>query len=68
EVWEEPWGDRRQELVVIGAKMSDTLLDDLAACCLTDEEMALGPDGWLEFDDPFPAWRFAAGDEEEDAE
>jgi hypothetical protein len=21
--------------------------------------MAFGPNGWLEFDDPFPAWRIA---------
>ncbi|MFM8434905.1 MAG: GTP-binding protein [Planctomycetia bacterium] len=56
-MWEEPWGDRRQELVVIGAKLAPDLLERLEGCCLTDAEMALGPDGWLEFDDPFPAWR-----------
>ena len=58
-IWEEPWGDRRQELVVIGAKLAPDLLERLEGCCLTDAEMALGPDGWLEFDDPFPAWRIA---------
>ena len=58
-IWEEPWGDRRQELVVIGAKLAPDLLEWLAGCCLTDAEMALGPDGWLGFDDPFPAWRIA---------
>ena len=63
-VWEEPWGDRRQELVVIGAKLSAALLDRLHLCCLTDEEMALEPDGWLNLEDPFPAWRIATdGDE-----
>ncbi len=64
-VWEEPWGDRRQELVVIGAKLSGRLLAGLHACCLTDEEMDLGPDGWLGFEDPFPAWRFAVEGEED---
>jgi G3E family GTPase len=58
-IWEEPWGDRQQELVVIGAKLAPDLLARLEGCCLTDAEMALGPDGWLEFDDPFPAWRIA---------
>ncbi|MFM7290166.1 MAG: GTP-binding protein [Planctomycetia bacterium] len=66
--WEEPWGDRRQELVVIGAKLSDRLLAGLQACCLTDAEMDLGPDGWLGFEDPFPAWQFAVEEGEEAAE
>jgi len=55
-IWELPWGDRRQELVVIGAAMSESLPAALEACCLTDEEMALGPAGWKDFVDPFPAW------------
>jgi G3E family GTPase len=65
-IWEEPWGDRRQELVVIGAKLSDRLLADLDACCLTDAEMALEPSGWLTLDDPFPAWVIARGDEDDE--
>ncbi|MFM8633706.1 MAG: GTP-binding protein [Planctomycetia bacterium] len=56
-IWEEPWGDRRQELVVIGANLHPSLLDKLHFCCLTDDELDRGPDSWLEFDDPFPAWR-----------
>lgn len=68
-IWEEPWGDRRQELVVIGAKLSSKLLQRLEACCLTDEEMALGAEAWLGFEDPFPVWQFAAApDSEGDAE
>lgn len=55
--WEEPWGDRRQELVFIGAEMDrGTLLEGLAQCQLTDEEMAKGPEVWATFLDPFPVW------------
>jgi G3E family GTPase len=61
-IWEEPWGDRRQELVVIGMKLGDRLLAELDACCLTDAEMELEPAGWLAFDDPFPAWVIASSD------
>jgi G3E family GTPase len=63
-VWEEPWGDRRQELVIIGANLADDLLEQLDQSCLTDAEMDLGPQGWAEFDDPFPAWRVAVDDGE----
>jgi G3E family GTPase len=65
-IWMEPWGDRRQELVVIGANLTDSLLDQLHLCCLTDAEMELQPEGWLAFEDPFPAWRIASSESEED--
>ena len=67
-IWELPWGDRRQELVVIGAAMSESLPAALEACCLTEEEMALGPDGWTDFADPFPAWVIHGDDREPDSE
>ncbi|MBX3226986.1 MAG: zinc metallochaperone GTPase ZigA [Labilithrix sp.] len=55
--WEEPWGDRRQELVFIGADMDRaTLLEGLSQCLLTDEEMRRGPKAWATFPDPFPTW------------
>lgn len=54
-VWEEPWGDRRQELVFIGMEMDrDHITGLLQACLLTDDEMAAGPDAWANFDDPLP--------------
>ncbi len=52
ERWEEPWGDRRQELVIIGAGMdTDGLRTLLTDCLLTDTEMALGPDVWSTWTD-----------------
>ena len=54
---ESPWGDRRQELVLIGIGMDENLLRTrLDACLLTDAEMALGTGGWASLHDPFPSW------------
>ena len=30
--------------------------EGLEACLLTEQEMALGEDGWKKFPDPFPEW------------
>jgi G3E family GTPase len=56
--WEEPWGDRRQELVLIGqdldrARMTKWLDD----CLLRDKEMARGKPSWLKLADPWPKWQ-----------
>lgn len=53
--WQEPFGDRRHELVFIGIDMPKAeMLAALDAALLTDDELALGEDGWRNFDDPFP--------------
>lgn len=60
EVWEEPYGDRRTELVIIGQALDrseiEAALDD---CLLTKEEMEAGPSVWEVWHDPFPAWEEA---------
>jgi G3E family GTPase len=56
-VLEEPWGDRRQELVLIGADMNRAALTTaFDACLLTDTEIAGGPEAWSRYEDVFPAW------------
>ncbi len=58
ETWQEPYGDRRQELVLIGdeAELSRTTREQLDACLLTEEEYALPFADWKNLKDPFPAW------------
>lgn len=56
-LWDDTYGDRRQELVFIGIAMDEAAfrarLDD---CLLSDEEIAQGPDAWMGMPDPFPTW------------
>lgn len=53
----QPWGDRRQEIVIIGIAMDEAeVRAGFDACLLTDAEMALGPEGWASLPDPFPKW------------
>jgi G3E family GTPase len=53
----EPWGDRRQELVFIGAELDEARLrGKLDAALLNAQELAQGPSEWAKWDDPFPDW------------
>ena len=55
--WSDPWGDRRQELVLIGQGLDrERYARMFDQCLLTDAEMELGPARWATFEDPFPAW------------
>ena len=55
--WQEPFGDRQQEFVFIGQGFdAGAIRDALDACALSEAELALGPQGWAQLPDPFPAW------------
>ena len=57
--WEEPYGDRRQEIVIIGyaGKMDEAFLKEcFDACLLTNAEMELGESAWCNFKDPLPEY------------
>ncbi len=57
ETWREPYGDRRQELVIVGdATYLSGLMPQLDACLLTAEEYAIPVKDWSAFPDPFPIW------------
>jgi len=55
--WQDPFGDRRQEIVFIGAGMDrEELTRQLDACLLSGDEFSQGPKAWARYEDPFPAW------------
>ncbi|WP_333587898.1 zinc metallochaperone GTPase ZigA [Phenylobacterium sp.] len=57
EHWRAPYGDRRQELVLIGKDMDQKALTALFdGALLTPEETRRGPDWWRRLADPFPEW------------
>lgn len=54
-VWDPEFGDRSQELVLIGRKMDQAALRArLEACLLTEEELEPGLASWRAATDPFP--------------
>lgn len=59
EHWVEPWGDRRQELVFIGAGIDWPQLKAKLDACLLPKEIASDPETLPALPDPFPVWRRA---------
>ncbi|UWR74914.1 GTP-binding protein [Phaeobacter inhibens] len=55
--WQEPWGDRRQELVFIGSGIDWPRLKAQLDGCLVPADVATGPDQLPDYTDPFPIWR-----------
>jgi G3E family GTPase len=56
--WQEPWGDRHQEIVFIGDRHLDeaAVRKMLDACQLNFTETRKGMAHWRELQDPFPQW------------
>ncbi|MBR2573158.1 MAG: GTP-binding protein [Loktanella sp.] len=53
--WAEPWGDRRQELVFIGAGMNESAIRAMLDAALIQAQ-DFTPDAWTGLPDPFPHW------------
>jgi G3E family GTPase len=63
--WADPYGDRRQEIVLIGQNMNqESLIRMFDSCLLSDKEMELGEEEWENFNDPFPNWAINGEQEE----
>ena len=57
ELWVEPFGDMRQELVFIGQGLNkDEVIKSLDDCLLSDFDMIQGKNHWAKLPDPFPQW------------
>ncbi|MGY9037771.1 MAG: GTP-binding protein [Rhodobacterales bacterium] len=57
--WQEPFGDRRQELVFIGAGVDKESITTALDAALVDDAQEFTPDAWTDLSDPFPTWRHA---------
>ena len=58
--WQEPWGDRRQEIVFIGSGIDWPRLKARLDAALLTADAAPGPEALPDLPDPFPVWRHQA--------
>ena len=58
--WQDPWGDRRQELVFIGSGIDWPALVARLDAALLPEDVSMSADVPPVMPDPFPTWRRAA--------
>lgn len=57
-LWQEPYGDRRQEIVLIGRHLNENRIRQLLdEALLTEDEFHAGPSSWVNFADPLPSWQ-----------
>ena len=56
-LWQEPFGDMRQELVFIGQNIDQqAVCQALDECLLDDAQVQAGSEAWRSLPDPFPVW------------
>jgi len=61
EMWVEPFGDMRQELVFIGQGLDQAgMTQALDECLLSEDDVLRGKEYWATLNDPFPAWEQTA--------
>lgn len=65
-VWNEQWGDRRQELLIISQINPAEIEAAINECLLTDVEMQGGPEVWSSLEDPFSPWETCLHDHDHD--
>ena len=58
EHWQEPWGDRRQELVFIGSGIDWPSLNAALDDCLVNDDAVNSIETLPDLPDPFPVWEF----------
>ena len=56
--WVEPFGDMRQELVLICQGLDESAIKKaLDECLVSEDDMLKGEEFWTNLDDPFPPWQ-----------